>query len=110
MHGSVLADKVLGIEPAHITIIGKSDDPAALELHKAAMKLPFVYRRIDRWDPSKGKMPNPDVQYPPMEKAAAFACANQICSLPVFAPAELEKTVSRMMAQRTPRASKAQTQ
>ena len=110
MLGTVLADEELGIEPAHITVIGKTDDPAALALHKAAMKLPFVYRRIDRWDPSRGEMPNPDVQYPPMDKAAAFACANQICSLPVFAPAELEKTVSRMMAQRTPRSPNAQVQ
>ncbi|MEM6497385.1 MAG: hypothetical protein AAF709_11745, partial [Pseudomonadota bacterium] len=110
MLGTVLADEELGIEPAHITIIGKTEDPAALELHKAAMRLPFVYRRIDRWDPSKGKMPNPDVRYPPMDKAAAFACANQICSLPVFAPEELEKTVARMMSQRTSRSSQVRAQ
>ena len=108
MLGTVLADQEFGIEPAQITIIGKANDPAAHELHKAAMRLPIVYRRIDRWDPSTGPMPNADVQYPAMDRAAAFACANQICSLPVFEPAALEKTVTRMMAQRTPQSTEAQ--
>ena len=108
MLGTVLADEELSIEPAHVTIIGSTNDPVARELHKTAMRLPLFYRRIDRWDPLIGNLPNPDVQYPVLDKAAAFACANQICSLPVFASGDLEETIRRMMATRTPRPTRAE--
>ena len=97
MLGTVLADDEMAIEPAHITVVGKADDTAADALHQAALSLPFGYRRIDRWDPARGPMLNPDVQYPAMERAAAFACANQVCSLPVFSGKDLMKTVAKMM-------------
>lgn len=101
--GVVLADAELAIEPAHVTIIGHKDDPAARALHAAARQLPFIYKRLDWWDKREGPMINPDVEYPEMEKAAAFACANSICSLPVFKPENLKPQVSRMMAQRVNR-------
>ncbi|MEM7426731.1 MAG: hypothetical protein AAF441_11580, partial [Pseudomonadota bacterium] len=102
MLGTVLADAELAIEPAHVTIIGASGDPAAAALHKAALKLPLGYKRVDRWDPVKGPLLNPDVKYPEMDQAAAFACANQLCSLPVFEPKALTETVERMMNRRKP--------
>jgi hypothetical protein len=38
------------------------------------------------------------VQYPELDQAAAFACANRICSLPVFAPGDIAETVKQMLA------------
>jgi len=100
MLGTVLADNELAIEPAHITIVGKPNDRVANTLHHAALALTIGYKRVDRWDPAGGLMPNPDVSYPPMDRAAAFACANQICSLPLFNAKDLTATVAKMMAQR----------
>ncbi|MGH1351776.1 MAG: hypothetical protein ACRBBN_13365, partial [Methyloligellaceae bacterium] len=98
--GIVLADDELSIEPAHITIVGKKGDPAAQKLHKAARELPIAYKRIDWWDKAEGPMINPDVKYPELEKAAAFACSNNVCSLPVFDPANLNTQVTKMMSLR----------
>ncbi|MGE3646715.1 MAG: hypothetical protein AB7G10_00150 [Reyranellaceae bacterium] len=41
-------------------------------------------------------MPNPDVEYPDLPQAAAFACANGACSLPVFSPGEIAGIVRRI--------------
>ncbi|MGH1353177.1 MAG: DUF255 domain-containing protein [Methyloligellaceae bacterium] len=98
--GIIMADDNLALEPAHITIVGKKDDPAAKALHKAALKLAIDYKRVDFWDTREGPMINPDVTYPELDKAAAFACANQVCSLPVFNPQGLDKAVKRMMGTR----------
>ena len=98
--GVMSADEALAVEPAHITIVGRKDDPKAQALHAAARRLPIHYRRLDWWDKREGPLPNPDVEYPELETAAAFACANQICSLPVFEPAGLSVAVERMMRQR----------
>lgn len=100
MLGTVLADDEMAVEPAHITIVGKSHDATAQALHRAALSLPMGYLRVDRWDPDGGPMLNPDVQYPAMERAAAFACANQVCSLPVFNAKDLKLAVNKMMALR----------
>ena len=99
--GIVLADEEMAIEPAHITIVGSKDSKAAKKLHAAAHNLPLIYKRIDWWDKREGAMINPDVEYPEMEKPAAFACANSLCSLPVFEPENLIGQVKRMMTLRT---------
>jgi uncharacterized protein YyaL (SSP411 family) len=96
MLGTVLADNEMAIEPAHVTIVGKADDTSANALHRAALALPESYIRVDRWDPANGPMLNPDVPYPIMDRAAAFACANQICSLLVFSAKDLTATVEKM--------------
>ncbi len=98
--GIILADNGLALEPPHITIVGGENDPKAKELHKAAQRLGLGYRRIDYWDPKTGPMLNPDITYPELEKAAAFACANKICSLPVFEPQKLDAALKRMMGTR----------
>ena len=97
MLGTVLADAELNAEPAHVTIVGAKSDPAAKALHKAGLGLPFEYLRVDFWDPSEGPMFNPDIDYPELDEAAAFACANGICSLPVFSPEELINAVERTL-------------
>ena len=99
--GLLLADDELSHEPAHITILGRKDDPAARDLHAAALALPLVYERIDWWDTREGPLDNPDVTYPEMDRAAAFACAHHICSLPVVSAADLSRALATMAQRRT---------
>jgi uncharacterized protein len=94
--GSLLADRELGSEPTHITIVGHKDDPRAQALHAAGRRYPSLNKRLDWWDTREGPLPNPDVTYPELPEPAAFACTNQICSLPVFDSAELAETVAKM--------------
>ena len=95
--GLLLADRELSAQPAHITIVGGKSDPAALALFQAANKYPTSYKRVEWYDPKEGPMPNPDTEYPEMPKAAAFACANQRCSLPVYTPDGIAASVEKMM-------------
>lgn len=76
-------------EPAHITVVGAKTDPQAIGLYRAALALPAVYRRIEWWDRREGRLPNPDIQYPLLPRAAAFVCANGACSLPIFEAAQV---------------------
>jgi len=39
------------------------------------------------------------VVYPQLARAAAFACANQACSLPVFEPEQIVPAVDRLQSQ-----------
>jgi len=94
--GALLADDELAREPAHVTIVGSKDDPDAQALYAAARRYPTRYLRIEWWDRREGALPNPDVEYPDLPQAAAFACANGVCSLPVFTPAEVARIVRRV--------------
>lgn len=93
----VQADEENNNDPAHITIVGKKDDPAAQKLFTAAIKYPLAYKRVEWWDKREGAMPNPDVTYPELDKAAAFACANRSCSLPVFEAKDIAQAVKRSL-------------
>jgi len=84
--GTLLADQELGNDPAHVTIIGAKDDPQALALFKSAIQYPSGYKRIEWRDKKEGPLPNPDVEYPDMPKAAAFGCIDGRCSAPVYKP------------------------
>ncbi len=95
--GVLLADRELASPPAHITIVGSKKDPAAKALFQGANKYPVAYKRVEWFDPKEGKMPNPDTDYPEMPKAAAFACANQRCSLPVYTPDAIAAQVDKTM-------------
>jgi uncharacterized protein YyaL (SSP411 family) len=93
----VQADEENNNDPAHITIVGRKDDPAAQKLFADAIKYPLAYKRVEWWDKREGAMPNPDVTYPELDKAAAFACANQSCSLPVFEGKDIAPAVKRSL-------------
>lgn len=82
--GILLLAYELANDPVHMTVVGGKQDSTAQTLYQKALTYPGSYRRIEWWDKSEGEMPNPDVQYPALPRAAAFACANQRCSLPVF--------------------------
>lgn len=94
--GALLADRELGREPAHVTIVGAKDDPAAQALYASARQYPTRYLRIEWLDRREGPLPAADVDYPEVPEAAAFACANGACSLPVFAPAGISRIVSKV--------------
>ncbi len=94
--GLLLADRELATEPIHMTVVGKKEDPKAIELYRAALRYPATYRRIEWWDKREGPLPNPDVKYPELTVAAAFACAQKTCSLPVFEPAKVAQAVDRL--------------
>ncbi|MEQ1876050.1 MAG: DUF255 domain-containing protein, partial [Bdellovibrionia bacterium] len=87
--GVLLADLEFTQAPVHMTIVGSKTDPQASQLFKAALRFPTSYKRVDWWDKSEGPLPNPDVTYPELEKAAAFACSEGRCSLPSFSEKEL---------------------
>lgn len=93
--GILLAGIELANEPSHITVVGGKDDPAAIKLYRAALAYPAVYRRIEWWDIREGAMPNPDVQYPQLARAAAFVCSNKSCSRPLFSAEDIAKTATR---------------
>lgn len=94
--GTLLADSELSIEPTHITIVGHKDDASAVALHDAARRFPVMNLRLDWWDVREGPLLNADVTYPELDKAAAFACSNRLCSLPAFTPEELVTAVATM--------------
>ncbi|MFY9222383.1 MAG: DUF255 domain-containing protein [Blastocatellia bacterium] len=94
--GVLLASLEMSLDPAHVTIVGSKDDPNAQALYKAALNYPSSYKRIEWLDKKEGNLPNPDVEYPSLDKAAAFACANQRCSLPAFTPQEVRERVEKL--------------
>jgi uncharacterized protein YyaL (SSP411 family) len=94
--GILQVDDELRADPVHITIVGPKDDEQARALYSAALRYPVGYKRIDWWDRTEGPLPNPDVQYPQLERAAAFACANNTCSLPVLDGEKVSAAVDRL--------------
>ena len=93
---ALLADLELGRPPLHLTIVGHKDDPAAQNLFQAALRYPSGYKRLEWWDTREGKLPNPDVQYPELNRAAAFVCTNRVCSAPIFKPEDLSARVDKI--------------
>jgi uncharacterized protein len=91
---ALLADHELVTAPIHITVVGAKADPAARALHDAALQFPADYLQIDWWDRAEGPLPNPEIQYPVLGRAAAFACTQSTCSTPVFEPASVQQTVT----------------
>lgn len=94
---ALLADMELGSEPLHLTIVGPKDDPAAHELFQAALAYPSSYKRLEWWDQREGPLPNPDVQYPALQKPAAFICTSRTCSSPVFKIEDLTARIDRLL-------------
>jgi len=91
--GILLSGDELANDPTHVTIVGHKDDAGAQGLHAAALHYPVIYRRIDWWDKREGAMPNPDVRYPELARAAAFICTGNACSQPVFSALELQQAL-----------------
>ncbi|MDR3418642.1 MAG: DUF255 domain-containing protein [Nevskia sp.] len=94
--GVLLADREFAQEPVHITVVGPKQDATAQALHAAGLRYAADYLRVDWWDRAEGPLPNPDVQYPPLSRPAAFACTGEACSGPVFDPDKLGTTVDKL--------------
>ncbi len=94
--GILLAALELAGDPPHFTIVGSKDDLSARELYDIALKEPGWFKRIEWWDLTEGPLPNPDVQYPTFDKAAAFVCTEGRCSIPAFAPDRYFELIVRL--------------
>jgi uncharacterized protein len=94
----LLADRELSAAPIHITVVGHKTDPSARVLHSAALRYPADYLQVDWWDRDEGRLPNPEIQYPSLDRAAAFACTQSACSMPVYDAADIEPAVRRALA------------
>jgi uncharacterized protein len=93
--GLLLADRELASSPLHITVVGRKEDPRAQGLFAAAIRQPSAYRRTEWFDDREGPLPNTDVQYPTLPRAAAFFCTDQACSAPVFAADDLTARIAK---------------
>ncbi len=93
--GILLADRELSGPPLHLTIVGAKDDPKARELFAAALRQPAPYKRLEWWDTKEGPLPNPDVEYPTLDRAAAFVCTEKSCSAPIFDEAKINEFIKR---------------
>ena len=87
--GILLADRELSRPPLHLTVVGGKNDPKARQLFAAALRQPAPYKRVEWWDEKEGPLPNPDVEYPALDRAAAFVCTERSCSAPIFDEAKI---------------------
>lgn len=94
--GILLADRELNNEPLHFTIVARKSDAAGAALFLGALRYPRIYKRSEWFDRSEGPLPNPDVQYPTLPKAAAFICTNKRCSVPIFDAAKIPAVVKSL--------------
>ncbi|MGH8238542.1 MAG: thioredoxin domain-containing protein [Steroidobacteraceae bacterium] len=97
--GILLAAFESANDPLHITIVGGKNDAAAVALFDKAIRYAAVYRRIEWWDRREGNMPNPDVRYPQLSRAAAFICTDSTCSLPIFDASKITTEIARSVRQ-----------
>jgi uncharacterized protein YyaL (SSP411 family) len=94
--GVLLADLEMRQEPLHVTIVGAKRDAAARSLFAAAAKIPASFKRVDWFDRAEGPLPNAEVEYPKLPRAAAFLCSANRCSRPAYNAAELKVLVDRL--------------
>ena len=94
--GAVLA--TYGETTVLCTVVGAKTDPRAMVLFCAVLAQPGAYKRVDWWDKSEGPLPNPDVTYPSLKRAAAFVCNDRQCSLPIFKPEGIAEFIAQSAA------------
>lgn len=95
--GILLADRELGTDPVHVTVVSRTDNTEARGLFRRALEVPGWYRRVEWWNRERGALPNPDVTYPDLEQSAAFFCADQRCSRPQFSVAGFESLLAERL-------------
>lgn len=87
--GILLADDEIHRDPLHVVTVGPKADKDAKLLFLTLQHLPTWYKRVEWWDRSEGPLPNPDINYPQLKRAAAFVCTETRCSLPMFQPEQI---------------------
>ncbi|MBI3817231.1 MAG: thioredoxin domain-containing protein [Planctomycetes bacterium] len=90
---ALLAERELGADPLHITIVGSKRDAAARQLYRTALAGFSTYRRVEWYDRAEGGLRNKDIEYPELDRAAAFVCSTHRCSSPIFGVDELAKKI-----------------
>jgi uncharacterized protein YyaL (SSP411 family) len=101
----LLADWELSTAPLHLTVVGARADAKSKQLFQQALQYPASYKRLEWWDPAEGpagRLPNPDVQYPPLRSPAAFVCTNRTCSPPIYDPEKLQARIDKLLAAAAP--------
>lgn len=96
--GALLADYEFTHPPLHLTVVGHKDDPLAQSLFVATLRMPSGYKRIEWWDEREGPLPHAEVEYPPLDKSAAFVCSERSCSKPIFSPDEIKSSAEELLA------------
>jgi thiol:disulfide interchange protein DsbD len=90
----------LSAEPLDITIVGEKTDPVAADLYKTAKKIAPANSKIIWWDQSSNQpSPHPEISYPKLDKAAAYLCMENNCSLPMMSTGDLEQSIQQMLTQ-----------
>jgi uncharacterized protein YyaL (SSP411 family) len=67
-------------------------------MFQAVLRVPGSYKRLEWWDRGEGPLPNPDVEYPPLKRAAAFVCTNRRCSVPLYKPEDVAQFLAESRA------------
>jgi uncharacterized protein YyaL (SSP411 family) len=93
----LLTDFELTRPPLHLTVVGPKSEAAAQSLFRAALEYPSLYKRVEWWDTREGKLPNPDVQYPSVARAAAYICTERTCSAPIFKAEDVSAKVNKVL-------------
>jgi uncharacterized protein YyaL (SSP411 family) len=93
----LVTDFELTRPPLHLTVVGPKTDATAQSLFRAALEYPSFYKRVEWWDTREGKLPNPDVQYPSVARAAAYICTERTCSAPIFKAEDLSAKVNKVL-------------
>jgi uncharacterized protein len=93
--GILLADRELASAPLHITVVGSKEDPNARDLFLAALKYPSTYKQVEWLDRAEGPLPDADVEFPELKRAAAFTCSDERCSRPAYSAEELKTIIQR---------------
>jgi uncharacterized protein YyaL (SSP411 family) len=96
--GYLLAQNEAQSDPMHVVILGSHHDPTARDLFFTALAAPLNYKQIEWLDPSDPAQADAMKLYPHPGKPAAFLCANQTCSAPVFTRVALQKLLNRVQA------------
>ena len=95
---ALLADYEFTHPPLHLAVVGHKDDPTAEALFLATLRMPSGYKRIEWWDQREGPLPHAEVEYPPLDKSAAFVCSERSCSKPIFAADEIKSKAEELLA------------
>jgi len=102
--GLLLAERELALEPLHIAVVGKRDDPAAYSLFAAALATASDYRLVEWADPREGASTS-GIAYPDLSRAAAYVCSGNACSSPAFDVAKLKILLDKAQAKHSEEAA-----
>lgn len=86
----LIADNSVENHPLTINIIGSKSDTAALELYMEALHFPSFYMQVGWYDNADIAKNKTRIEYPALQRSAAFFCYQGSCSLPMYTSQELD--------------------